>query len=133
MVAQRVALDSISAGTSLVRKAIISASSPGRGPHGGEGIVDGDGATTNKLAGTPETSEEAFLKLFFYDSETSRAAGRDWFKRIHERTKETSGEERQVEVQGMGIMKQGMAMGKWSGGEGISHLRNRQPKSILTC
>ncbi len=123
MVAQQVALDSSAAGTNLVRKLIVSASSPGRGPRGGsEGIVDGDGATTNKLAGTPETSEDAFLKLFFYDSDTSRAAGREWFKRIHERTNETSREERKGEVQGMGIMKQGMAMGKWAGGEGTSRL-----------
>ena len=104
----------------LSGKLIVSASSPGRGLHGGgEGIADGDGVTTVKLAGTPKTSGEAFLKLFFYDSDTSRAAGRGWFKRIHERTKETSGEERKGEVQVMGIMNQGMAMGKWVGGEGM--------------
>lgn len=120
-VAQQVGLNALANATSLVRKLIVSASSPGRGAQGGEGVVDGDGTTTNKLAGTPETSEESFLKLFFLDSQSSREAGRAWFARIRERSEATSGEPRTVEVQANGIMAQGRCLGKWAQGEGNSY------------
>lgn len=119
-VAQQVALDTASKG--LVRKMILSATSPGRGTSGGEDIVDADDPTIQKLAGTPETSEEAFHKLFFYPSDSSREAGSAWFKRIAERNESTSGEEREKEVQGKGIMAQSMALGKWAKEEGVKYL-----------
>jgi pimeloyl-ACP methyl ester carboxylesterase len=122
MVAQQLALDASTGKAKglIIRKMILSATSPGRGPSGGEGVVDGDGKEINERAGTPETSLENFLKLFFLDSESSREAGREWYARIMKRTRESSGEERAREVQGMGIMMQGMSMGKWAGGEGMS-------------
>jgi pimeloyl-ACP methyl ester carboxylesterase len=122
MVAQQVALDTAAKG--LVRKLALSATSPGRGPEGGDGIVDGDANETNARAGTPETSLENFLKLFYFDSDTSRAAGTSWWNRINERNTEISGEKRTKEAQGQNIMAMGMAMGKWAGGEGESSSPN---------
>jgi len=64
-------------------------------------------------------------QLFFYLSESSRAAAAKWWGRIQERTKETSGEERSSFVTGAGFMAQVNALKKWKSGEGeVSFLLN---------
>ena len=63
-------------------------------------------------AGASVLTPQNFLNLFFKPSETSQTAGKAWWDRIHERTKETSGEER------VGYVSEGMA----DGGAGITAL-----------
>lgn len=63
-------------------------------------------------AGTSVLTVQNFLNLFFKPSETSQAAGKAWWDRIHVRTKETSGEDR------VGYVSEGMA----DGGAGITAL-----------
>ena len=75
----------------LVRKLILA----GTGPTAGEGVVgsrDQDFVKANAGRAVPDV--ENLLNLFFKESEESRKKGREWWGRIHERTKETSGEER---------------------------------------
>lgn len=45
-------------------------------------------------AGAANITVDNLLALFFKKTKTSEAAGRAWWDRIHERTKETSGEDR---------------------------------------
>jgi pimeloyl-ACP methyl ester carboxylesterase len=59
----------------------------------------------HKHAFGPVPAAEDLLYLFFEPTETSQAAGRSWWDRIHERTKETSGEDRK------GYVSEGMADG----------------------
>jgi pimeloyl-ACP methyl ester carboxylesterase len=51
----------------------------------------------------PAPAAEDLLYLFFEPTKTSQAAGRSWRDRIHERTKETSAEDRK------GYVSEGMA------------------------
>jgi pimeloyl-ACP methyl ester carboxylesterase len=75
-VAQNVVLDR----PKLVRRLILA----GTGPEGGEGMVGyPDLATRHATQEVP--TEENFLYLFFYPSDSSRAAGRAYWKRRHER------------------------------------------------
>ncbi|TAQ91081.1 hypothetical protein B7494_g654 [Chlorociboria aeruginascens] len=75
----------------LVRKLILT----GTQPTAGEGVREPeDRENVFKTAGQPTLTVDAFLWLFFGPSAASQAAGRAWWSRIHERTKETSGEDR---------------------------------------
>lgn len=121
MVALQAALDSEH---SLVRKLIISGSGPGRGPNGGQELIDPDPKITNENA-LGNIQLENMLNLFFYDSDSSRAIGQVWYNRVFERNESTSGEKRADWVQAEGIVAQGTAMAKWSTGggkfTGLSH------------
>jgi len=75
-VAQNVVLDR----PNLVRRLILA----GTGPEGGEGMVGYPGLATRHATQEVPT-EENFLYLFFYPSESSQAAGRVYWKRRHER------------------------------------------------
>jgi pimeloyl-ACP methyl ester carboxylesterase len=75
-VAQNVVLDR----PKLVRRLILA----GTGPEGGEGMVGyPDLATRHATQEVP--TEENFLYLFFYPSDSSQAAGCAYWKRRHER------------------------------------------------
>lgn len=75
----------------LVRKLVLA----GTGPTVGEGVEPGmANPDVQKYATAGEIREEGMLFLFFKENEKSQAAGKAWWKRIHERTIETSGEER---------------------------------------
>lgn len=91
MIAPLVFLDSP---RGLVRKLVLA----GTTVSAGEGIV---GNTEERTKGTvaaasqPEPDyDNCFNVIFFYPSETSQAAGRAWWKRVHERNESTSGEPR---------------------------------------
>ena len=90
-VAQMVALNG---GGGVVQRLVLA----GTGVSYGE---DAEGHSLERqkevgqIAGVPEPDYEGtFSKLFFYPSETSRAAGRAWCVRVHERDEATSGEPR---------------------------------------
>lgn len=70
-------------------------------------------------AGGPDVAVENMLVLFFKETKTSEAAGRAWWDRIHERTKETSGEDR------VGYVSAGYA----DGGAGINALVEAMTKA----
>jgi pimeloyl-ACP methyl ester carboxylesterase len=70
-------------------------------------------------AGASVPTVQSFLNLFFKPSETSQAAGHAWWARIHERTKETSGEDR------VGYVSEGMT----DGGAGITALVEASAKA----
>lgn len=84
----------LNAPAGLIRKIIIT----GSGPSYGEDVAQHSEERQKEvgtLAGQPTPSfENGFDKLFFFPSETSMAAGRAWWERIHERNASTSGEER---------------------------------------
>lgn len=52
-----------------------------------------DPARVNEVAGAAVPDIETFQALFFPENEVGRKALEDWWVRIHERTKETAGEE----------------------------------------
>jgi pimeloyl-ACP methyl ester carboxylesterase len=64
----------------LVRRLILA----GTGPEGGEGMV-GYPELATRHATQEVPTEENFLYLFFYPSDSSQAAGRVYWKRRHER------------------------------------------------
>lgn len=86
----------------LVRKLILACTSATAGPGLEPGMTD-EKVHKHAFGAVPDL--EAFQYLFFEPSETSQAASRLWWDRIHKRTKETSGEER------MGYISEGMADG----------------------
>jgi pimeloyl-ACP methyl ester carboxylesterase len=75
-VAQNVVLDR----PKLVRRLILA----GTGPEGGEGMV-GYPELATRHATQEVPSEENFLYLFFYPTDSSQAAGRAYWVRRHER------------------------------------------------
>lgn len=114
MIAQQLALDH----PEIVRKLILSGTGPGVGPNGGTNVPSPNSAAVGELATTANVEFDAMYTLFFYPTETSKAAARQWWKRSQERSSGTSGEERSYFVQGQGIMAQGAALAKWNEGEG---------------
>jgi pimeloyl-ACP methyl ester carboxylesterase len=64
----------------LVRRLILA----GTGPEGGEGMV-GYPEVATRHATQEVPTEENFLYLFFYPTDSSQAAGRVYWKRRHER------------------------------------------------
>ncbi|EWZ02787.1 hypothetical protein FOYG_02011 [Fusarium oxysporum NRRL 32931] len=72
----------------------------------GDGVVLPSRDVLESVAGSndvPPTEQEMHV-LFFYPSETSLAAGKDWWKRIHER--QMDGEERKEFLVGQGARAQ---------------------------
>jgi pimeloyl-ACP methyl ester carboxylesterase len=102
MVAQMIGLN----GPEITRRLIIGGSSPSYG----EGIVSGPDWPFPMLlnANTPEESEEAFIKTFYTQSETKISRGKEWWKRMNERT-----EDRSPYLHMEGSMKQAGAVGAW--------------------
>lgn len=103
----------------LVRKLIIA----GSGPSAGEGLTQDSEdrrEAINIYAAGPEVTLEHMQKLFFYDSDSSRKAGEQWFSRISERNESTSGEPRAAWVSegyadgGAGLQNQAAALGRWA-------------------
>ncbi|KAF2432942.1 alpha/beta-hydrolase [Tothia fuscella] len=80
MMAQMVGLN----GPEVTRRLIIGGSTPSYY----EGVASGPDWTLPMLlnASTPEENEEAFIKTFYSQSETKIAHGKDWWKRMNERT-----------------------------------------------
>jgi pimeloyl-ACP methyl ester carboxylesterase len=79
MVAQMIALNH----PDIVRRLIVGGSSPSYG----EGIVAGPDWVFPKLMNaTAEQAEEAFLSTFYTQSETKLALGKQWWKRLDERS-----------------------------------------------
>ncbi|KUJ16900.1 alpha/beta-hydrolase [Mollisia scopiformis] len=77
----------------LVQHIIIA----GSGPSAGEDIVVNSDERKKAIevnAGAAQVERKNFEYLFFGPSESSQAAARAWWDRIHERNKSTSGEER---------------------------------------
>jgi pimeloyl-ACP methyl ester carboxylesterase len=65
----------------LVERIVLAATAPqgGAGMHGwARDVID--------AIGSPETTPQGFLQVFFADSDTSQAAGREFFGRITART-----------------------------------------------
>ncbi|ETS83247.1 hypothetical protein PFICI_05123 [Pestalotiopsis fici W106-1] len=102
----------------LVRKLIIA----GSGPSAGEDLKTHSQErkeAINAYAAGPEVTLENMQKLFFYDSDTSRKAGEEWFARITERNESTSGEPRAAWVSegyadgGAGLQSQAGALARW--------------------
>lgn len=125
-VAQLVALDaptaklSLSGGVPKVRRLVLA----GTGTSDGEGIEANSeerAKGTNLHASVPEPDyDNCFYWIFFHpNSETSQAAGCAWYKRVHERSEATSGEERshlvswQYRDQGLGLKTQAGVLGSW--------------------
>ncbi|KAJ4132314.1 hypothetical protein NW754_015129 [Fusarium falciforme] len=65
----------------LVEKAVFSGTQPGIGPN----VTAGPPEVFTIASEEGEPTEKAMLKLFFETTETSLAAGRDWFKRRTDR------------------------------------------------
>jgi pimeloyl-ACP methyl ester carboxylesterase len=93
----------------LVRKLILAGTSPTAGKDVTPSMND---EFVMQNAGVSVLTVQNFLNLFFKPSETSQVAGKAWWNRIHERTKETSGEDR------VGYVSEGMT----DGGAGITAL-----------
>ncbi|KAK4498709.1 hypothetical protein PRZ48_009219 [Zasmidium cellare] len=101
----------------LIRRLIIAGSTP----SWGQGITQHNEQRSQEInanAAGAEATLESMQKLFFYDSSTSRAASKAYWARIHERTKETSGEERAELVSwqyadgGEGLQNMATALGR---------------------
>ena len=90
-VAQMVALN---APHGQVRRLILA----GTGTSAGEGVLKHSieqQKLVGQLAGQPKPDyDNALYRLFFAPSKTSQAAGQAYWKRVNERTKQSSGEER---------------------------------------
>jgi pimeloyl-ACP methyl ester carboxylesterase len=112
-IAQQLALDH----PDLTHKIVLSGTGPGVGSEDGNVATPND-AKVGELATLPAPDFEGMHTLFFYPSETSKAAAKKWWARINERSKDTSGEERTTFVQGTEIVAQGTALYKWNHGEG---------------
>ncbi|KAH8592967.1 Alpha/Beta hydrolase protein [Bisporella sp. PMI_857] len=93
----------------LVRKLILAGTGPTAGP---EYVPSPHSEFVQENAGQANVTEQNMLNLFFKPTETSLAAGHAWYRRIYERTKETSGEDR------VGFVSEGFA----DGGAGITAL-----------
>ncbi|KAJ4075278.1 hypothetical protein BFJ70_g16423 [Fusarium oxysporum] len=65
----------------LVEKAVFAGTQPGNGP----GIAAPDPSVFQAAAKPGEPSEDEMLYFFFSQTETSRAAGHDWFQRRSDR------------------------------------------------
>jgi pimeloyl-ACP methyl ester carboxylesterase len=97
-VAQMVALDApakLGASGPKIRRLVLA----GTGTSAGEGIEPNTqerAVQVTKHATVPEPNyDNCFYWIFFHpNSETSQAAGKAWWKRIHERDESTSGEPR---------------------------------------
>jgi len=85
MAAQIVALNSPKG---LVRRLILA----GTGPSAGEGVQAGPEWAIQALAGANNNEEEeaAFIKTFYTESPEKIALGKEWWKRINERTEDRS-------------------------------------------
>jgi pimeloyl-ACP methyl ester carboxylesterase len=117
-IAQQLVLDH----PDLVRKLILSGTGPGVGIEN-PNIANPNAIRIGQLAANDNGPDLESMKiLWFYPSESSRAAADEWWVRVHERTKETSGEERDTFVKGAGLLAQKTALGKWKGGEGEIHM-----------
>jgi pimeloyl-ACP methyl ester carboxylesterase len=90
----------------LVRKLILAGTTATAGPGLEAGRTD---EGVHKHAFGPVPDLDNFQSLFFEPTETSQAAGRRWWDRIHERNKESSGEERKGYVS-EGMMDGGAGM-----------------------
>ncbi|KAH9221350.1 Alpha/Beta hydrolase protein [Leptodontidium sp. 2 PMI_412] len=75
----------------LARKLILTGTTSTYGPDLIQSMTD-EGVL--KYAAAQDLTLESIQYLFFKLTKTSEAAGRAWWDRIHERTRETSGEER---------------------------------------
>lgn len=77
-----------------IRRLVVAGSSPSIG----DGVVPNSSDRAAKVlehaAGPVVDYDESFSYLFYSPTASSQAAGQDWWRRIHERTIETSGEER---------------------------------------
>ncbi|KAE8445247.1 hypothetical protein EG329_013619 [Mollisiaceae sp. DMI_Dod_QoI] len=103
----------------LVHHLIIA----GSGTSSGEGVLENseernEGVKTNAAAA--QVAVENFEWLFFGPTESSRAAARAWWGRIHERNKSTSGEERSELV----------STGYADGGAGLTNMLNAFGKFV---
>ncbi|MCJ1279798.1 hypothetical protein MMC21_007622 [Puttea exsequens] len=107
MAAQLVALNA----PTLVRRLVLA----GTGPSKGDGVEGGPEWAFKALyaAQTAEENEDAFLKTFYSLSEEKQALGREWWKRINERTVDRS-----QYLGPDGTQRQTEAVMKWIGGEG---------------
>ena len=129
MIAQQLALDH----PEIIRKLVLTGTGPGKGPDGQPDILNFNAARALEIATKETSSFEDMYKLFFFPSDTSKAAAEKWWKRVQERSPQTSGEERSDMVQGTGMRSQGTALTKWSGGEGLISQRFLRYKcNILT-
>jgi len=86
----------------LVRKLILAGTTATAGPDLEAGMTD-EGVQIHAFGPVPALDD--FQYLFFEPTETSQAAGRRWWDRIHERNKESSGEDRK------GYVSEGMTDG----------------------
>lgn len=78
----------------LVRRLIIAGSGLSYGEDAPDHPIERQ-KEVGQIAGNPEPDYgNCFSKLFFALSETSQAAGRAWWARVHERNESTSGEPR---------------------------------------
>ena len=113
-IAQQLVLDR----PDMVHKLVLSGTGPGVGLEN-PNIAAPNSAEVRKLATSAEGPKfEAMRTLFFYPTESSRAAAAEWWARVHGRTNDTSGEERSKFVTGAGLKAMGTALGKWKSGEG---------------
>ena len=107
----------------LVRKLVIA----GSGPSAGEGVLrhsDEQNAEVGRLAGQPTPAfDDGLDKLFFAPTPTSQAAGQAFWRRMQERNKATSGEDRSNFVSwgyadgGAGVTAMVAALGAWGNPE----------------
>lgn len=103
----------------LVRRLIIAGSGPSAGEASAQHSEEKQQAINGYAAG-PEVTLEHMQKLFFYDSDSSREAGQQWFSRISERNESTCGEPRAAWVSeryvdgGAGLQNQADALGRWA-------------------
>jgi pimeloyl-ACP methyl ester carboxylesterase len=86
----------------LVRRLILA----GTGPEGGEGMV-GYPELATRHATQEVPTEDNFLYLFFYPSDSSQAAGRVYWKRRHER------EDQDTPSSMAAMMAQARAIAEW--------------------
>jgi pimeloyl-ACP methyl ester carboxylesterase len=102
MVAQMIGLNA----PEMTRRLIVGGSLPSYG----EGIISGPEWVFPMLlqANTPEEAEEAFIKTFYSHSDNKIARGKEWWKRMNERT-----EDRSPYVNMEGSMRQAGAGGAW--------------------
>lgn len=117
IIAHMVALN---APSGLIRRLIVA----GSGPSVGGEVVENSperAKEVGQLATQPEcTYDNCFYRIFFHPSDTSQAAGQAWWKRVHERNKSTSGEERSKLVStnyedgGAGLKAMGAAGEAWN-------------------
>lgn len=106
----------------LVRRLVIAGSSPSAGEDLERHTQEQQEAVNANAAG-PNPTLENMQKLFFYDSDTSRRAGAEWFARIQGRSEATSGEPRAAWVSegyadgGAGLQNQAGALARWANPE----------------